>query len=228
MSYAGAIATGVGGELQGTANYWDKMEQYQTYLNELKRQGVWQGQATDALNQRIGTADAGTAQKEIGQGAANRVAAYNAAGATPLAIPTATTMSTSMGADKAYAGLMGQNRAALGGYSDWGLQQAINNINAQRTLRAIEDTAGGYARNVYPYSLYEAQHKWDMLAAAGQFLQMAAPAASMAGAAATQGGQQQVPTYMNQVGDYGQGFGTTQYQNYALGTPYYYGGSPYA
>ncbi len=154
-----------GTELQGWAALLAKWEMADAYDKEVKRQNEFRKQATGEFNLRVPQASAATAQQQIGAGRDSRAAQYNAIQGIPLA------STGPSGGDPrrqaAAAALMGGNRAALGGYSDWALQQSIANINTQRQLNQISDAAGGQAR-VYPYRAYEAQHSWDALKQAGQ------------------------------------------------------------
>jgi len=157
----------VGGEISGWAALLEKWAMQDQYEQELKRQAAFRDQALGQFNTRVGTAGAATAQDQMAQGAANRMAMYNAIQATPSALQVKSQPRGNPARDAATAQMLGQDRANLGKYSDWGLQQTIQNLNTQRALAAIESKAGGQA-GVYPYRMYDAQHSQDTLSQIGQ------------------------------------------------------------
>lgn len=156
-----------GGELQGWAALLDKWAMKDAYDAEMRRQAAYRQQAGQVFNQRGGTADLGTAQQQMAQGAALRNQRYNQILQAPLAVSTHGQPSGNPAREAATAKLQGANRARLGAYSDWALQQAIQNIQTQHALNQIENFAGGTA-SVFPYRMYDAQHSWDTLSEIGQ------------------------------------------------------------
>jgi len=161
MSYAGAAANVVGGELQGWASVLDKWAMQKAFSDEMARQAAYQRQGTGAFTQGLMGATPGVVQQQLGQGAQNREQQYARINQAPLGFGMQTTPR-----DQANAALLGQGRAQQGAYSDMGLQQMINQLNTQRQLNQISNFAKGTA-GVFPYRMYEAQHSMDDLAMIG-------------------------------------------------------------
>jgi hypothetical protein len=65
-------------------------------------------------------------------------------------------------ADHGRLNLLGNARANVGAYSDWQLNQAINQIKLREQLNKISNFAQGTAQ-VFPYRMYNAQHSMDEL-----------------------------------------------------------------
>lgn len=186
----------VGGELQGWAALLDKWAMQKQFQNEARLQGQYANQAggvlygtppsgrviggTGTLNVQpnnpsltndlgaIGQSTPEYARGQIQQGAANRRQAYSDIANVPLGGGFSAQSHYNPGADNAYLGLVGDARARLGGYSDWALQQSINNLRNQQALNQVSSFAGGQAKNVFPLQMYAAQHANDALAAVGQ------------------------------------------------------------
>lgn len=169
MGYAG-MAMGVAGQLmQLAAAVGANKAMGNTYQDQLTKQGAYRNQATRGLDSQIAGSTAEVAGKQMAQGATDRQAAYAKADSSPLSVPTSTSTSSGDSRDQAYAASVGANRSKLGGYSDWALKQAIQNINAQRMLGQVENFAKGSA-GVFPYQMYDAEHSQDTLKTGGQLL----------------------------------------------------------
>lgn len=180
----------VGGELQGWAALLDKWAMQKQFQQQANLQNQYAGEASQVMygvppaGQKVGgsgtltvpdyqqgaipQSSAANAQQLMQQGTANRQQAYGDIGKVPLGGGFAKQSGYNPSADNAYLGLMGDARAKLGGYSDWALQQSINNLRNQQALNQISSFAGGEARNVFPLQMYAAQHSNDALAAVGQ------------------------------------------------------------
>jgi len=163
----GAATSIIGGELQGWAALLDKWKMEQEFDSELKRQNAFKQEALNRFGQRIPTAGSDQAYADLSSGAADRNARYAAVQQVPMGIASKGQPQGNPQRDAATASLLGQQRAALGAYSDWGLKQAIQNIQTQRALNQIEDRAKGQA-GVFPYRMYDAQHSHDVMAEVGQ------------------------------------------------------------
>lgn len=193
MSVGAGIGAGtaiVGGELQGWAALLDKWAMQKAYQAEAHKQNEYAAQAGDVLygtparaTQVGGTgnlidlsktpgsiaqASPASAQAMMQQGAGARRQAYSDIGKVPLGSGFSPMSNFNPSASDAYLGLVGDARAKLGGYSDWAVQQAINNLRNQQRLNQITSFAGGQAKNVFPLQMYAAQHDQDALAAIGQ------------------------------------------------------------
>jgi hypothetical protein len=165
MSAGFGISAGsnvLGGFIQAIANEAESQNMFRAYQDELKRQGVYQQQATQATNQNITDSSSQNAQQYMNRGIGQREAAYGALGNVPLSVSgTGDESSAYKALDTANYNQRGQERAKLGGYADWQQQQNVNNQGTQRQLNQISNFAGGLQNNVFPYQMYQAQHGED-------------------------------------------------------------------
>ncbi len=176
MGFIGSALGIVGGLMQAAAANRSNHQMGAAYRDEIARQGGYQNQATTALDPSIAGSDVGTANRQIAEGAQQRNQAYGQANAVPLGIPTASSQSNA--SDTAYNKMVGGQRAQLGGYSDWALKQAIQNIQTQRAMDQAINFAHGTA-GVFPYRMYNAQHSADTIATLGKIVSSAAGPVSM-------------------------------------------------
>jgi len=188
----------VGSDIQGWAALFDKWAMQKAFENEQRLQ---QGYQTEALQGPVARglrqSTPERAQWMMRQGARDRTQEYDKMGQIPLGGGFSAQSNYNPSADKAYTDMLGGTRANLGSYSDWSFQQAINNLRNQQSLNQISNFAGGQARNVYPLSMYQAQHKYDWLTALGQMISAAGgTAATFANQPPPQGVQQ----YGQQIG----------------------------
>jgi len=207
MSYAGMAANVVGGEMQKWAALAERAEMFKKYKEEQARQAGYAKTARGQFEGGLANAGAPAAQQQLAQGSQDRQAAYAKIGQVPLAVNQPTSLSNNAQRDLANAALMGQNRANLGSYSDWGQKQMLNNLNTGRAMDQTTNFAGGTA-SVFPYRMYQAQHSKD-------FLDMMGKAISSLGGGATNYSQYaQAP----QGGQPANGYGMGGY--YPMGTSY--------
>jgi hypothetical protein len=157
----GAATNIAGGEISGWAAMLSKWAMQDAFQREAQRQAAYQGQALGAFNKGLGGAGVDTAQSQLAQGMADRMQRYAQVGAVPLGFGGHVTPR-----DQAQSQLIGQQRAKLGSYQDWGLQQALQQMQTGRQLNQIGNFAAGTA-GVFPYRMYKAQHSQDTLAAIG-------------------------------------------------------------
>lgn len=168
MSYAGAAANIVGGEMQGWASVLDKQAMGKAFTAEQNRQQGYADQAKGVMTQEVPLQGAGQAGMDLAQGAQDRQALYTSLGKIPLTMSSGGPPQGARQAklDQAYSTMRGQTRARLGAYSDWALNEALRSIQTQESLRQVSNFAQGTA-SVFPYKMYEAQHSYDDLAMAG-------------------------------------------------------------
>lgn len=161
----GAITGPVGGELQGWAALLDRLAMRKAFKEEMGRQGEYRKQAGQVFQGGLDQSSAEYAQSQMDKGSQNRQALYQRLAYQPMT----TTGVGPTARDYAYGQQQGKARANLGGYSDWQQQQGIDTLNRQRALDRIYNFAGGTAQ-VFPYRMYDAQHKMDTLAQIGQMI----------------------------------------------------------
>lgn len=167
----GAAANVVGGELQGWASVLDQMRMGQAYRSELEKQRQYQQQAMGVFNQQPAKSSPTGLMAGVNQGAANRIAAYNQIGQVPLGLAPRGQIGQpayNPSVADAYVDMTGKSRAQNLGYGDYQVQQAIDNMAAQRQLSQISNFAGGQAQNVFPLQMYKAQHMYDWMSMLGQ------------------------------------------------------------
>lgn len=217
MSAGGGMGMGMGssmlgGLLQGIAAEEASRSMFNTYQDAIRQQNKNKQAALGVFNQRVSTADAGTAQQEMQQGQQQRQQDYSVTQNVPLSVTGSGEDAKYMMRDLAQANLMGGLKAKLGGYGDWLQQQYLQNQQSARGLGQITNFAQGEA-GVLPYKMYSAQHGWDDLAMVGAAFQGLGGATTNASA---------------QIGLYGSnpGFSTGGYTqgvnllNNSLGEPY--------
>lgn len=226
MSYVGAAANIVGGELQGWASVLDKQAMFDAYKEELGRQQGYKSQAGAIADKAISQSGADEAQKDINASAGDRRQMYQDINNVPLGLTTPNMTSSSAARDDAYLQMRGASRAMLGAYGDWALHQTLNDIQNKEALRQVVNFAGGEA-GVYPYRAYQAQHSMDDLAMVGaaissiggggaNYAQYAqAPGVNTASPTSAGGGGFQLNPYAIQS-DQPQQFNPYSYQNMAF------------
>lgn len=204
---AGAAANFVGGLIQAIAAARAQREMFKEFEDEQGRQQKYQGEAFDIFQPAVRERGVERAREQIQTGAEGRKKAFSNIGQVELAGDKLG------GRDLLNFDLLAQNRAQLGGYSDWALDQMISNLRAQDKLNRISNFSAGTAR-VFPYRMQDAEHSQDQLAAIGGLI-------SSIGGSAPAWGQmfKRAPQATNQstlygLGDYGQGFGQ-EFSNYA-------------
>ncbi|SRR6266496_1502759 len=163
----GAGASVVGGIMQSIAASQAAKAMAQAFRNEIAAQEKYRGQAyAGTFEPTLQQRGVETAREQIGQGAQKRQDVYQSVGQVPFGVPSK--LGPTNRTQASYS-LLGKNRAQLGGYSDWALNQMISNIRAQDQLNKISNFASGTAQ-VFPYKMFEAQHSADELAAWGNLI----------------------------------------------------------
>lgn len=154
----GSAAGIVGQDIQGWASVLDKWAMQDAYANQIGLQQGYSNQALGNFNTNLPQFGADAARQQIGTGATDRLAQYQKTQQVPLS-PTGQKTSGMVPAS-----LNVTNRAAAnyGGYGNWLFNEGQNQIGQQRLLNQIVSFAKGQA-NVFPYTMYEAQHSMDAL-----------------------------------------------------------------
>lgn len=160
----GSAANLVGGVMQMIAAAQARKAMEKAFRKEIDLQQGYKNQAFNAFQPYTQQRSVETANQQIAQGSQNRQDFYNKNN-NPLAVGKSNVTSR----DLANYRLMGANRGQLGGYSDWGLHQFINNLRSQNDINKISNFAGGMAQ-VFPYKMYDAQHSGDELAMWGNLI----------------------------------------------------------
>lgn len=153
----------IGGELQGWAALLEQQAMYDALQKQMQAQYGFQQQAYGGLANYLPSLGSESANQKLGQAATTRQGDYAAIGQRPLGVGG---QGQGTAADQAQLGLAGQNRAALGAYSDYSLGQGIGNNRMQDLLTRISARAKGSSQ-VFPYQLQDAQHSQDIMAAVG-------------------------------------------------------------
>lgn len=156
----------VGGVVQSIAASQAQKEMFKAFNQEIARQQKYQGQAIGQFDSNLLNLSAETAQQQMAQGQQQREQGYQDVYNRPLNVSEA---GPTASRDKAVYDSQAQARARVGAYSDWQLDQKINDIRNSQALNQISNFAKGTA-SVFPYRMYQAQHSWDELAAWGQLV----------------------------------------------------------
>jgi hypothetical protein len=200
----GAGANLVGGILQSVAASRAGQEMLQAMAREMQRQQEYRNLAFGTFQPALQGRGVETARQQIQEGADQRQGYFQQVGQSKLGVHQD---STARG--RAQYKLSGQNRANLGGYSDWAIKQMIANIRAQDELNRLSSFAGGTAQ-VFPYRMYDAQHSQDALALVGGLISSiggSAPAWSQFGGQAPTGSVFGTKQMFDAPQGFGQNFG---------------------
>lgn len=156
----------IGGVLQSVAAAQAQARANQVFQDEMDRQTRYGNESYGVFGKGLQQSGAETAQMQMQQGQSKREKMYSdLAGAQPMG--GSNSGPTARG--QAEYKQLGQNRAALGSYSDWELMQHINTIRTQDELNRISDFSKGSA-GVLPMALDQAQHSQDELAFFGSLV----------------------------------------------------------
>ena len=161
----GAAANLVGGIISMIAARRANEEMGRAFNVEQRQQEGFRNEAFSNVQRALPSQGVETARQQIGQGQANRQAAYERINQAPLAIGGRGQTTR----DRQQYSMRGAARAKLGGYSDWRLQQDIARIRTQDALNKISSFSGAQAQ-IFPHVLSDAQHSQDDLAAIGQLI----------------------------------------------------------
>lgn len=165
---AGAAAQVLGQVLQAVAANKARHKMEEAYKQEMKRQRGFRNEAFGVVEGAFPQMGVETAREQMGAGQAHRESLYEQVGQIPFSPNQPVGMGPTE-SDKANIGMAGQARAKLGSYTDWQLDQMINNIRTQNELNRIVNFSGGEAQ-VFPWRMYDAQHSADALDFAGNAL----------------------------------------------------------
>ena len=161
MNYLGLATQIIGTELQGWANKLAAQEMGQQFSQEQVRQRKYANEARGAWTPSVEFQGRENFDKMLGESAASRRDLYSDVAERPFSFeggPSAT--------DRASHDMKSLFRSNLLGYGDVSLENSMNRLRTQQELDRISNFAGGTA-SVFPYRMYEAQHKYDWLAAIG-------------------------------------------------------------
>lgn len=172
----GMIASGAGSAIQGIAGNLAAAEMDQVARREMMNQNRYRNQSFGLWQPAVQQQGVEQAQLDLQQGRDRRMDAYNQMGQTQLGINDQTSQRGQIAGQ-----LQGQNRAALGAYSDWKLNDMIRKIRLQDELNKISNFSAGDA-SVFPGLMSDAQHSQDELAMWGKIIAGLGGAASGFGA----------------------------------------------
>lgn len=141
---------------------------FDAWMAELKKQGGYAAQAQALMGPAIQHAGSAAALQDMHAAAANRMQQYASIGQVPLSVTPS--YNPYQARDTSYLGLLGGQRANLESYGDWLHQAKIENMQTQRGLDVLSNFSAGQLRNVYPYTVYEAQHAGDTARLAGALI----------------------------------------------------------
>ena len=195
-------ASAAGGIIQGIAGNLAAAKMDQVARREMENQNRYKNQSFGTWQPALQKQGVEQAGLDLGEGKQRRLDAYQQVGQSPLGIGEQQTQRGQIAGQ-----LQGQNRAALGAYSDWRLNDAIRRIRLQDELNKISNFSAGDA-SVFPGLMSDAQHSQDQLAMFGKILSAAGGAAGSFGAFNPSGG----------AGIEGGGVDRQRPMNYNIGT----------
>jgi hypothetical protein len=200
----GMIANAAGGAIQGIAAKMAQQKMDKVFQRELGNQERYRNQAFGFWQPAVQQQGTEQAAIDLGQGEQRRNDAYSQLQDVPLGLNEQQTQR-----GRINAGLMGNNRAKLGAYSDWRLNNAIRSIRLQDELNRISNFSAGDA-SVFPGLMQDAQHSQDNLAMWGKIISsLGSGAGAFQSYGPATGQAVSAPGYMGAIGgiDAGSGFG---------------------
>lgn len=162
MGY-GQAAQLVGGLMQSVAAGQANKAVKREVKREIGRQQRYRSQAFGEVQESLPGRGVEAAREQLAEGSKKRQDFFNQVGQTSFGQGGMDNRSM-----QNYQ-LMGANRANLGAYNDWALNQMINNIRVQDELNKISNFSAGTA-SVFPARVQDAQHSWDELAFWGSLI----------------------------------------------------------
>lgn len=181
---AGLAAAGAGASYAGAQQSKQAMER--TMAAEIARQRRYQQESGEIVNKRIAESGSDTAQLEMRSGALKRQAAFEQAQQQPLhgpdqfAVDAERPTTVDVG-NRLRTQSENIQQAALGGYTEWELQQLIKQMRASQKAGLIGSIARD-SSSVLPIELQAASRKGDTLQGLGQLLGVAGSLTGLAGA----------------------------------------------
>lgn len=163
----GAAAQFAGSMMQAVAANQEQRSMFNTFRDELARQGVYGAEAY-AQKFEPGVRTWGNANEDIGNAAQKRTDVYNDINNRPLVAGAEHTDKKASAILKSEA----QNKGKVAGVGDWMNQQGYNMQRAQQGIDQVSNFSRGDAA-VFPYKMWNAQHSQDELAFWGQLISSA-------------------------------------------------------
>lgn len=174
MSPAVGMGTSLaGGIMQAIAAGLAKRKMQQQFQSELNKQRGFQQQAFGDFSTALPAFGAEQAQRDIGSSVTQRLGDYGRVEAAPMATgaPPASAI------ERAMIGRGNEASAGYRGYADWQKNVGTREQDLSNILARIMFRSRGQA-NVFPYQMYDAQHRYDWLQVLGQLVSAAGGAAS--------------------------------------------------
>lgn len=166
---AGLALAAAGAGLQSAGASQSRRAMNQRTMEELHRQAQIQRKAEAEYAQSLAQSGTDVAAEQIQQGAQERGQLYDKLQSVPLdtgAQPVGNVGSAVTLRDVAQMQLANKNRAKLGGYETWMLDQAIKNARANQNLSILNQQAIR-SQNILPLELQDASHAGDKLMGIG-------------------------------------------------------------
>lgn len=200
---AAVSAAGAGVQEAGVAQSNRAMNN--TINDELTQQAEYQKQGQQVFQQSLQQSSPQSTQQQMQQGQQLAQNQYQKLEAAPLSTGNAPFQS---GAPSYQAEVQGRtqnsnaSQAALQGYSEWDLQQAIKDLSANSQLGIINRNAAG-AASILPYQMQQASHAGDALSGVGSLLGSAGGLVGLYGATSGLGAAATAPVNAGQYGSLG-------------------------
>jgi len=150
---------------------------------ELARQRDFAKKGQGVFNQSLGLSTPGAAQSQIQQGQQQLGQSINQAQAVPLSLSMPGSDNGNTAVQSAQRGLSNRAAASIGGYSNFGLQQQLKDLDANSQLGLIGSKARG-SMNVLPTELQQAQQSQQGLQTLGTLLGVGGTLAGLYGLSA--------------------------------------------
>lgn len=171
---AGLALSAAGAGTQAVASSNENNAMNNAIGAELARQNQFSNQAKGVFNQSLGQSGVPAANQQIQQGAQQSLGTLASLPSAAFSLPQgigATNTGNNAGANTQNALNVNSNQANAGlqGYSNYGLQQYLKDLQAKNSLGVINNNAQGWA-NILPYQLQNAATSQQGLTDIGSLL----------------------------------------------------------
>ncbi len=165
----GLLLGGAGAGVSELANVNTRNTMNDTVNQELARNQAYQKQGSQVFNQSLAQSTPQAANQQIGQGQQQLAGLISNAQATPMSASMPSFGNVNTQTQTAKNQLSNTAAANIGGYSNYGLQQYLKDLQAQSQLGVINKNAQGWA-NILPAQLQQASQSQSGLSALGSLL----------------------------------------------------------
>jgi hypothetical protein len=183
---AGLALAGAGAGTQAYAGSKETSAMNDAVSQEMARNQQYQQQGQNVFQQSLAKSTPQAAQQQIGQGQQQLAGLIQNAQAVPLSLSMPSSIGVNDQTQQAKTNMSNTAASNLGGYSNFGLQQNLKDMQAGSQLGVINQNARGWA-NILPAQIQQASQSQQGLMSLGQLLGMAGMVTGLSGLGAGTG-----------------------------------------